>query len=376
METVATKDLKLSTQDSASTARGRECRRCDCAGQVLGGRAQEWVCANHPDWAGRLTLVASADAGAEDVAPRCHRFRVRHEPERVAEAVMSDKVRHIALTDGLFVIVDAADYEWLSRYNWRGTLSNSGYACCAMHGKTVFMHRFIMNPPPGKVVDHINGNRWDNRRGNLRICKRSENIRNTRKSRGTSKFKGVFWDTRCRKWIAAIHHVGRRIHLGVFDDEAEAAHAYDRMARKLFGEYARLNFPDVGNIVRLEGHIRVHSHATAKLTVTHRCARVAKSEIRNPKYETSSNLQSTRLETGLRPTSMFRLSRPEAEGPSGEIRRRIRVMTLAEPDASATLRFARHDNTARQDTRRWTKGVRRVSRGPPGSGNRALNAAA
>jgi hypothetical protein len=107
------------------------------------------------------------------------------------------------------------------------------------------MHRQIMQPPKGMLVDHADGNKANNCRLNLRICTRQENQRNTAKHGGTtSRFKGVSFDRRLRKWGAAIQAGGKRIWLGYFTDEAEAARAYDRAAVELFGEFARLNFPE------------------------------------------------------------------------------------------------------------------------------------
>ena len=133
-----------------------------------------------------------------------------------------------------------------------GAGGESGYVYRVTGGKYIFMHRLIMNAPPGKVVDHFNANRQDNRRANLRLCSQAQNIRGRRKFRGTSQFKGVSWNKRIRKWVASIFCDGKYIWLGHFGDEVEAARAYDKAARELFGEYARLNFPNRGNIVLSE----------------------------------------------------------------------------------------------------------------------------
>lgn len=106
----------------------------------------------------------------------------------------------------------------------------------------VLMHREIMNPPKGMVVDHINGNGLDNRRCNLRICTPAENVRNRRKvACGRSRFIGVF--PRRDKWHAVVTHQRKTHFVGSFDDEVEAAKARDRLALELHGPFARLNFP-------------------------------------------------------------------------------------------------------------------------------------
>jgi len=130
----------------------------------------------------------------------------------------------------------------LKNYKWFAT---SPCACGAVyagrheHGRLVLMHRQIMNPPQGKLVDHTNGNGLDNRRGDLRICTARENSHNRRPHAGktSSKFIGVVRHR--HKWMA---RAGGE-YLGVFDDEAEAARARDRKARELYGEHAWLNFP-------------------------------------------------------------------------------------------------------------------------------------
>lgn len=106
-----------------------------------------------------------------------------------------------------------------------------------------YLHRAIMSAPLGVSVDHINGDTLDNRKSNLRLATSSENGANVPKREGTSsRFKGVCWDKNGHRWKAHIGYQGKRVHLGYFVDEEEAARAYDRVARTLFGEFARTNF--------------------------------------------------------------------------------------------------------------------------------------
>jgi hypothetical protein len=95
-------------------------------------------------------------------------------------------------------------------------------------------------------VDHVNGDGLDNRRSNLRVCTHAENARNqsSRTRMSTSRFRGVVWAKDRRKWRAMIGDNGRTVHLGNFTDEIEAAQAYDRAAREMYGAFARLNFPE------------------------------------------------------------------------------------------------------------------------------------
>src|SRR5690606_30033579 len=169
-------------------------------------------------------------------------------------------------------IVDDEDFERLSRYKWfyhdqgyaaRSAWVNGKRRTIYMHreimqppkgaqidhvnGKRrgVFMHRQIMQPPKDLEVDHINGDKLDNRRSNLRIVTRQQNRFNERPRKGTSsKYKGVSWYKQTRRWEAYIKINGKKKRIGYFNDEIEAALAYDRAARELFGEYAKTNFKE------------------------------------------------------------------------------------------------------------------------------------
>jgi len=107
------------------------------------------------------------------------------------------------------------------------------------------MHREVIDIPEHMLCDHINGNGLDNRAANLRPATVSQNLCNRRKTKANtrSKYKGLEWDKTQRKWKARIQHNGRKIYLGSFSNEIDAAKAYDEKARKLFKEFACLNFP-------------------------------------------------------------------------------------------------------------------------------------
>ena len=106
------------------------------------------------------------------------------------------------------------------------------------------MHREILKAPDGIYVDHINRNGLDNRKANLRLATRQQNARNTPKTRRTthSKYTGVSLRARHGKWCATIFANGRNTHLGHFDNQLDAAKAYDKAAKKHYGEFAVLNF--------------------------------------------------------------------------------------------------------------------------------------
>ena len=98
--------------------------------------------------------------------------------------------------------------------------------------------------PYGMVVDHINHDGMDNRRANLRAATHAQNTYHRKKRSGAtkSKYKGIHWRKENKKWVARIMFEGKRIHLGSFHTEIEAAKAYDRAAKKYHGEFASLNF--------------------------------------------------------------------------------------------------------------------------------------
>lgn len=170
-------------------------------------------------------------------------------------------MRTAFLTRGKVALIDDEDFERVVRHRW--SMSKSGYASGAVNingqHKKVLLHRMILLAPSGTSVDHINGNRLDCRRSNLRLATRTENARNQRKRPSRSQFKGVAWHERARKWQAGICIKGRRIHLGLFDEEIEAAHAYDDAARNHFREFARTNFdshPNVNDQIRHEALVQ------------------------------------------------------------------------------------------------------------------------
>ncbi len=153
--------------------------------------------------------------------------------------------RRIKLTWGKWAIVDAADYERLRSYKWLAVeMGRCWYGrTLKRDGRPLAMHRLIMDAPKGLMVDHIDHNGLNNRKSNLRLCTRKQNRRNRRPNLGgSSKYKGVCWCKSSKKFRAAISHNKKRIYLGYFHDEVEAAKAYDEKARELFGEFAYLNF--------------------------------------------------------------------------------------------------------------------------------------
>ena len=154
----------------------------------------------------------------------------------------------VPLTQGKFAIIDAEDAEEILKYKWY--LRRDGYPArnapnpSGRRQITVLMHNAIINTPEGMFADHRDRDRCNNRRSNLRVVTRAQNMMNRAKLKNNSSgFKGVSWHAPTRKWRARIHH-GKPIYLGYFPDAESAARAYDIAAREYQGDYAVLNFPD------------------------------------------------------------------------------------------------------------------------------------
>ena len=154
----------------------------------------------------------------------------------------------IPLTQGKVALIDDEDYGLVSQYKWCASKSRGVWYAMAnirINGKYchVKMHRLILGlcVGEGKNVDHIDHNTLDNRRCNIRICSISQNQHNQKPRKATSRFKGVHWHKRNKKWAASLHIISRRIYLGYFSAEVDAACAYNKAAKKYFGDFACLN---------------------------------------------------------------------------------------------------------------------------------------
>jgi hypothetical protein len=153
--------------------------------------------------------------------------------------------RKIPLTRGKFALVDDTDYAFLTQWKWH--CSAKGYAVRNQWNpdtrktQTIFMHKLIMNAPRGQIVDHINRDKLDNRRENLRFATRSQNARNRSSSR--NGYKGVSPRDN-GNYSASIDVDGQTFQLGTYADEETAARVYDAASEQFHGAFSSKNFPD------------------------------------------------------------------------------------------------------------------------------------
>lgn len=154
--------------------------------------------------------------------------------------------REIDLTQGKVALVDDADFEWLSRFNWCAVKTGKTFYAVRRDGRhPVLMHRVILSASDDVDVDHRDLDGLNNTRANLRLASRSQNMANISKYESNrSGFKGVSWHASHGAWRANITVEWRQYHIGYFDTPEAAARAYDAAAREHFGEFARTNFTD------------------------------------------------------------------------------------------------------------------------------------
>jgi hypothetical protein len=164
-------------------------------------------------------------------------------------------VRFIPLTLGKFARVDKADFADVSRWNWCAMKGGHGRGYYAARGRSpeevkatgkrapILMHRYLMGEPT-EDIDHWNRDGLDNRRENMRLATPGQNGSNCLSRKGSSKFKGVSHHK--GQWRVAIRSHYKTLRMGPFDTEEAAARAHDEAARRLHGEFARVNFPRAG----------------------------------------------------------------------------------------------------------------------------------
>jgi hypothetical protein len=161
--------------------------------------------------------------------------------------------KEIQLTQGKVTLVDDADYDYLTQWKWYVIFDGSNwYAMRSIHSPetknkktTIYMHRVIVGAKKIDVVDHCDGNSLNNQRSNLRLCNAQQNRWNQGPApTNRSGYKGVYWEKKIQKYVATIRLSNKRTYLGSYTDPVLAARAYDKKAKEVHGEFARLNFPE------------------------------------------------------------------------------------------------------------------------------------
>lgn len=153
--------------------------------------------------------------------------------------------KKLPLTQGQFALIDTEDFDRLNQYKWHAYKDGKTYY--ARHTffidgkwKNISLHRFILNAPKNKQVDHINFNGLDNRKENLRIVTNAQNKQNRLVQRNNKLgLKGVHRQE--NRYIPIIGSGGKGIYLGCYKTAEKAAEAYDKAALRLHGNFARLN---------------------------------------------------------------------------------------------------------------------------------------
>jgi len=156
-----------------------------------------------------------------------------------------DNYKLIPLTLNKFAIVDSQDFNWLSQFKWY--FNKNGYARRRIDKNTqIYMHQEILNKYygfSGLETDHINLNRLDNRKANLRIAYKQQNRFNSPTYKNNKVgYKGVILSRQTHKYHARIIIDNKQKHLGCFTTPEGAALAYNKAAKEYFGEFARLNY--------------------------------------------------------------------------------------------------------------------------------------
>lgn len=155
--------------------------------------------------------------------------------------------KYISLTKGYLTKVSTQDYTKLSKFKWRALVTKKVYAArdISVNGKSIIilMHREIKNVKKDQIIDHKDGNSLNNCRRNLRICNYHQNAANSiGNKRRKFQYKGIGLQKGCKnRWYATITCKGKKINLGSYPSQIEAAKAYNVAAIKYFGKFANIN---------------------------------------------------------------------------------------------------------------------------------------
>lgn len=160
-------------------------------------------------------------------------------------------MKEIQLTQGKVALVDDDMYDYLMQWKWFAN-NIKGYFYAGRNitsskckQSRISMHRLIMKPDKGMIIDHLDGDALNNQKNNLRICNHSENMRNRKLGKNnTSGYKGVSYQKRDNNWRSYIKFNNKTINIGTYTNPIDAARAYNEAAIKYHGKFAKLNILD------------------------------------------------------------------------------------------------------------------------------------
>jgi hypothetical protein len=153
--------------------------------------------------------------------------------------VFNNDIAIIFLPKNKYAVIDSEDAQRVSVFTWCYAQGRVSARNSTLLSRVIMLGDDLKN---NKLIDHINHNTLDNRKCNLRLATKQENNSNRLPQGGTSKFKGVYFNKQHSKWKSQISINCKKVHLGFFDSELEAAIAYDKAAKELHGEFSYTNF--------------------------------------------------------------------------------------------------------------------------------------
>lgn len=197
------------------------------------------ICIKHGEFwqtpAKHINLKQNCPKCSKEQSPLSH--RINRSSRKLIGIEQPTDYKIIPLSKGFQTKVSNCDFDIVCDKTWK--VNVAGYACSTKYGA---MHRYIMGNPSDKLVDHVNGDRLDNRRENLRLVSNLENAWNSKPYKNsTSKYKGVCWNKRMGKWVTQIVFKGKLVYSKSFISEDEAGKAYNKEIIKYHREFAKLN---------------------------------------------------------------------------------------------------------------------------------------
>lgn len=212
--------------------------------KLIGRKVGHWAVLSVAECGhGKTKMLCRCDCGAVHAVDSYSLFHgLTQSCGRCSRIIRENGYMRCVMRNGTSFIFDPGDENIVRQHAW--SLAR-GHVRAAENGKNIYLHRLIMGAAENEQVDHINMDKTDNRRCNLRLASHAENQRNKGlRADSTTGFKGVCFDKRAGNYVAYINADGVRTYLGRFSDKYKAAKAYDKAAKELHGDFARLNLPD------------------------------------------------------------------------------------------------------------------------------------